>query len=156
MYGFSTRLTSIASPKACIDQREVPPTKRQLKAEVLSAAIEASSLPRYAETGCSRRIGNFARQSSPEHGDETRRHSPRDDDAAGVRLAVEPPVGDGDGAQLGRTDGAAGAIGMAEVGPANRLDRAGERRRGAHGRGGADQAEGRDGGQRDPHRRNLL
>jgi hypothetical protein len=45
-YGFSTGLTSIASPRACIDQREVPETKRQLKPEVLSAAIEASSSPR--------------------------------------------------------------------------------------------------------------
>ena len=41
----------------------MPPTKRQLKPEVLSAAIEASSLPRKADTGCSRRIGNLAPQS---------------------------------------------------------------------------------------------
>ena len=63
MYGFSTGLTSIASPYACIDQRVVPPTKRQLNAEVLSAAIDASSLPRYSETGRSRRIGKRAFQS---------------------------------------------------------------------------------------------
>jgi hypothetical protein len=34
-----------------------------LKPEVLSASIEASSLPRYSETGRSRRIGKRAAQS---------------------------------------------------------------------------------------------
>jgi hypothetical protein len=42
-YGFSTGLRSIARPRACIDQLLVPATKRQLNAEVLSAAIERSS-----------------------------------------------------------------------------------------------------------------
>jgi hypothetical protein len=37
--------TSIASPYACADQRSVPATYRQLNPDVLSAAIDASSLP---------------------------------------------------------------------------------------------------------------
>src|SRR5688500_18825697 len=48
MYGFSTGLTSIASPYACIDQLPVvaPTAARQVDAEALSADMEASSLPR--------------------------------------------------------------------------------------------------------------
>ena len=59
-YGFSTVFTSIASPYACTDQRGGPgaTASRQLNAEVLSAAIDAGSLPPNAATGSMRRIGN--------------------------------------------------------------------------------------------------
>jgi hypothetical protein len=61
-YGFSTVFTSIACPYACADHRGGPGATalRQLNAEVLSAAIDAGSLPPYASTGCIRRIGNRA------------------------------------------------------------------------------------------------
>ena len=47
MYGFSTSLTSIAVPYACADQRAGPAAtaRRQLNADVLSAAADRSSLP---------------------------------------------------------------------------------------------------------------
>jgi hypothetical protein len=45
-YGLRSGLTSIARPKACSDQRLDPDTRRQLKAEVLLAAIDRSSLAR--------------------------------------------------------------------------------------------------------------
>jgi hypothetical protein len=44
MYGFSSGLTSIARPYACSDHDVLPSTRRQLNADVLSAAIERSSL----------------------------------------------------------------------------------------------------------------
>src|SRR5262245_49001904 len=61
-YGFSTGLTSTARPYACADQPPVaePTARRQLNADVLSAAIDTSSLPRNAETGAMRRIGKRA------------------------------------------------------------------------------------------------
>src|SRR3712207_8905374 len=42
------------------DHRDVPPTTRQLNPEVLSAAIDASSLPRKRDTGSRRRMGKRA------------------------------------------------------------------------------------------------
>ena len=59
-YGFSIGLRSIARPYACSDQRVVPSTYRQLKADVLSASIERKSLPPYASTATIRRIGKLA------------------------------------------------------------------------------------------------
>ena len=44
-YGFSIGLMSIARPYACSDQLLEPVAERQLKADVLSASIEAKSLP---------------------------------------------------------------------------------------------------------------
>src|SRR5215510_3653943 len=63
LYGFSTGLTSIASPNAWTDQYAGPfgTALRQLKPDVLSAAIEAGSLPPYASSGCMCRIGNRCR-----------------------------------------------------------------------------------------------
>lgn len=49
-------MTSIAVPKACSDQVDVPATRRQLNAEVLLAAIDCASLPLKASTGCMRWI----------------------------------------------------------------------------------------------------
>ena len=48
-YGFSTGFTSIASPYACADHCAGPDAtaSRQLNAEVLSASIDAGSLPWY-------------------------------------------------------------------------------------------------------------
>jgi hypothetical protein len=51
-------LTSIAAPYACRDQVVVPATERQLKADVLSARIEAWSSAPYRSTSRTRRIGN--------------------------------------------------------------------------------------------------
>jgi hypothetical protein len=62
-YGFSIVFTSIALPYACSDHRLVPLTNRQLKADVLSAAIEAWSSPPYTSTVTIRRIGKRASYS---------------------------------------------------------------------------------------------
>src|SRR4051812_1177275 len=61
-YGFSTVFTSIACPYAWADHRGGPVATalRQLNPDVLSASIDAGSLPPYASTGTIRRIGKRA------------------------------------------------------------------------------------------------
>src|SRR5436305_4785316 len=60
MYGFSTGFTSIAFPEACTDHRGGPSATafRQLKPDVLSAAIDVGSSPPKASIGSMRRMGN--------------------------------------------------------------------------------------------------
>ena len=131
-----SRRDSRRSPRrsACIDQRAVPSTKRQLKPEVLSAAIDASSFPRYADTGRTRRSGKRASHSRR----KTATTSPATRRATTMRPVcarpVEVPVRDDDRAQLRRRDGTAGAVGVAQIVPAHGLDRRREaRRRGRRG-----------------------
>ncbi len=55
---------SIAQPYACCDQvSSLPVTRRQLKADVLFASIEASSSPRYSSTSFIRWMGKPASKS---------------------------------------------------------------------------------------------
>ena len=58
--GFSRGLISIAPPYACCDHDVVAATRLQLKADVLAAFIERSSLAPYASIGTIRLIGNRA------------------------------------------------------------------------------------------------
>ena len=50
----------MAAPKECCDQRVVPATVRQLKPDMLLAAIAVSSSPSYSLTSFMRCRGNLA------------------------------------------------------------------------------------------------
>src|SRR6266542_5118368 len=56
---------SMAHPYACCDHGVPPVTARQLKADVLFAAMDRSSSPPYTSTSCIRRTGKRAPNSLP-------------------------------------------------------------------------------------------
>ena len=56
---------SMAAPKAWSDQFRWPATRRQLKPDVLLAAIDASSSPPYSSTSRIRAIGQPTSYSRP-------------------------------------------------------------------------------------------
>ena len=89
---------------------------------MLSAAVDASSLPRYTDDG-PQAADREARCVQPaEHRHHVRGRPAVHHQRAGVGAAVEAPVGEANRSQVGRTDRAAGAVREAQLLPAHGHD----------------------------------